>query len=370
MFSANTIDLKVEKTDIFKDSLSQEGCYIAIAKSTPWENENTPPRPTGSFKEFFQFYKDKLESKRILKGEAFNMARRNTWKSGVVYDNYRHDLSYENKSTSNNKSLDECIYYVINSQNDIYICLDNAKGAASLVEPNNQFDVPFTTTDGYQWLRISRLSGVQLQNYATPSYIPIIQETAIKQKDGIITTVIIESGGKDYSNTPYGVKTRRPFFYCRIVGDGEGAIAKVTVLDGRVTEVDVIDMGEGYTYGEMLYENGTVFASLEDLQNGTSPLNPEGVGLSTSVIIGPPGGWGSDLKRQLSSHDTGLFTSFSSEVDEDPFRQIGILHRVEIDEDLNEPIANSGYLTYLSNFSPVTRSAGESIRISIIFTSK
>ena len=95
---------------------------------------------------------------------------------------------------------------------------------------------------------------------------------------------------------PRGVNNDIPYYYCNINGDGTGAVARVQVEGGKVDEVRVVRHGEGYTYATLDFVANRVYESLADLDNKENGLNPLGDGaFQTTVIIGPPGGWGTDL---------------------------------------------------------------------------
>ena len=163
--------------------------------------------------------------------------------------------------------------------------------------------------------------------------------------------------------------------YCRITGDGTGAVAKITMSEGRIFEVKVVREGEGYTRAQLDFRPNFVYTSLLDLDNQQNGFDPRGNGaFSPTVIISPPGGWGTDveedkiytLARQLGGTRVGVFSRFGSMMDlcacEDEyieytdFRQVGILDEVDFTGDENpgtatniktviviEPINHSGY---------------------------
>ena len=87
--------------------------------------------------------------------------------------------------------------------------------------------------------------------------------------------------------------------------------------------------GSGYTFASLEFVSGKVYESLVDLDLKVNGLNPEGNGdLRTTVIISPPGGWGSDIVRELGGTRVGVFSAldynlFKNYFDSS-FRQIGI----------------------------------------------
>ena len=91
----------------------------------------------------------------------------------------------------------------------------------STVEPQSSNLTPFYTSDGYQWIRIYRLDQDQIINYSTDNLIPIIiPDTQTGDGFGKIYSVIIDSAGTNYTNSPAGVPNQVPFYYANIIGDG------------------------------------------------------------------------------------------------------------------------------------------------------
>ena len=169
---------------------------------------------------------------------------------------YRHDYTLYNRSTTNASNLYDAKFIVINQNNDVYACLDNNEGAQSTVEPTflHGSSNPQFTSDGYQWLFLYGLNERVLRNYATQNYMPIYNDgvTSLEADDntmtaGEVNTVTIVARGLGYTNSPGATPNEVPFYFCNIVGDGSGSVARVTVLDGRIFDVRVVRPGSGYT---------------------------------------------------------------------------------------------------------------------------
>ena len=85
---------------------------------------------------------------------AFVAPRRN-WISGTVYDIYRHDYGERIISTSTQQSansvfnLYDANFYVMNSERNVYKCLDNNNNdsAGSTVEPTGTDTIVLSTAD-------------------------------------------------------------------------------------------------------------------------------------------------------------------------------------------------------------------------------
>ena len=145
----------------------------------------------------------------------------------------------------------------------------------------------------------------------TNNFIPITDEKVVSTDEGAIYTVFIDSRGDDYTSMPRGVNNNIPYYYCNINGDGKDAVARVQVTGGKISEVRVVRHGEGYTYAKLDFAANYVYESLNDLDNEQNGIDPLGNGgFRTTVIINPPGGWGTDLIRELGGTRVGVFSRF------------------------------------------------------------
>ena len=385
MVAVNQNDLRIKNAENLVNSFNgpngEAKSYVFIGRAAKWDEEvalpmvprqkagdMSPPYPDNNFKDFNKVHDQMLSLKRINDTDVFHMIPRVTWTSGVTYDKYRHDYNEFMRSTSNAKNLYNAVYYTVTQTRDVFVCLDNNNGIPSLVEPKSITDEPFYTTDGYQWLKVYTVPSIDFDIHSTNNLIPIVDEKVVSTVPGAIHTVIIESAGNNYTINPAGYSNTIPYYYCNITGDGTGAIARVSITDGRISTVRVIENGQDYTYGILDFVAGRVYASIGDLKNKVNGLNPLGDGtFVTSVIIPPPGGWGYDriessnaevrqeeskktiirLSRQLGGYRVGVFSSFDSDlndfIENTQFRQIGILQDLEGHEKIDLDGTITGY---------------------------
>jgi len=306
MASINTNDLRVRNAKNLIDSFSRDESYVFIGKSTEWDTnivspmvprqdagDNSPPYPRNNDDDFYTIWDNMLSLKKVDTNKVFYMIPRISWTSGVVYDYYRHDYTDKNKSFSNASNLYDSLFYVINQERNVYVCLDNNKNSQSLVEPLGAGDEPFYTSDGYQWLRLFRISSYTMNNYSTNNLMPVENIDVIHRQFGEINTVIVDSQGNDYTTSPAGYTNQVSYYFCHIVGDGRGAVARVYVDSGKITKIRVERPGLGYTKAKLDFSPNNVYTSLIDLDNNQNGINPLGDGTFVStVIIGPRDGWG------------------------------------------------------------------------------
>lgn len=390
MVAVNQNDLRIKNAENLINSFNgpngEARSYVFIGRASKWDEEiaipmvprqlagdMSPPYPENNFKDFYKVHDQMLSLKRIFDTDVFHMIPRVSWTSGVTYDMYRHDYNEFRRSTSNAKNLYNAVYYVITQTRDVFVCLDNNKGVPSVVEPRSITEEPFYTTDGYQWLKVYTVPSIDFDIHSTNNLIPIVDESVVSTVSGSIHTVVIESAGNNYTINPAGYPNAIPYYYCNITGDGSGAIARVSITDGRISTIRVIEHGQDYTFGILDFVAGRVYASIGDLKNKVNGLDPRGDGtLVTSVIIPPPGGWGYDriesnnaevrqeesrkailrLARQLGGYRVGIFSSFDSDlndfIEDTQFRQIGILQDLEGHENRELDGTISGYPETLS----------------------
>ena len=340
MATVNTNDLRIKNAKNLIDSFNDQSNlglgttangYVFVGRVQPWDDDNLPPPPQNNFREFYTTYDDMLALSRIDVNDAYHMIPKRKWASSVIYDRYQHNYTLENRSYTGANNLYDCAFFVINSLNNVYICLDNNSNSPSTVEPNVTGNNSFYTSDGYQWLRLFDISNSDLQTKSTNNLMPIAVSNAnSSQKDGQVYTVIINNGGSGYTVNPSGVVNQVTEYYAHINGDGTGAVAKVTIGSSTISKVEVVRGGSGYTFATLEFTSGNVYQTLGDLDLSINGLNPLGDrNLVTTVIISPPGGWGSDLIRQMGGTRVGVFSSLDYSLFRDnfpcPFRQIGIL---------------------------------------------
>ena len=338
MATVNLDDLRVKNAKNLLDSFNSPSndalAYMFLGRPIAWPTgDNNPPTPTNNFKEFYSVYDTMLSLKRINDIDAYHMIRRNKWQGGVTYDIYRDNYSSQNKSLSGQANLYDANYYVINQANYVYVCLDNNGNTPSTVEPQDINEDAFYTADGYQWLKLYMLTESDITDHATEDFIPIVTDTTndvTTGVDGAVYTVLIDSPGDQYTSNPAGFSNQLPYYYCNIVGDGRGAVARVSLSLGRVSNIEVIRNGVNYTQGTLDFSANNVYGSLVDLDAGINGLNPQGNGaFRSTVIISPPGGWGADYPRQLGGTRVGIFSTMLSSdfdfVEDVTFRQIGVI---------------------------------------------
>ena len=360
MPSVVTNDLRVQNARNFVDSVNTppvEGqadgmprAYVFAGRVSPWPNENRPPVPDNSIKEFYDVYDNMLSLIRIADLDCYLMIRNEKWIAGTIYDIYRHDYSPTNLSYNNYDNLYDSKFYVINQYNDVYVCLNNFFDSPSIDEPIAENDEPFFTSDGYQWLRMFSIRQQILYDYSTANFLPVTHDGVnidnFERPFGEILTVRVDNTGFGFTARVGTDNNEITNYYCHITGNGTGAVANIRISASRVVDVRVVRPGSGYTFAELDLLPQRVYASLPDLDQDKNHLDIGGDDtFRSTVIIGPQNGWGYDIPRQLGATRVGVFSSFGSRTydffDDAQFRQVGILQDPEWNVDLLGPAPNT-----------------------------
>ena len=368
MATINTNDLRIKNAKNLISSFNvgiDALAYLFVGRVEPWPDDNLPPVPQNNYQTFNTTYDNMYAMRKISTLDTYHMIPKVNWASGSTYDYYRQDYSTFNRAFSGASSLYECLWVVRNQTGNIYVCLNNNGNTASTVEPQNTSNQPFVTADGYQWQRIYNLSSENYLAFSTDDFMPITQTDVVTAVNGAISTVIIENQGAGFTTSPVGAPNQIPFYYCHIDGDGSGAVAKVTVSNDFVSEIEVVRAGSEYTYGTLNFIANECYGSLVDLDADKNRLNPGGDGtFRSTVIVPPPGGWGTDIVRELGGTRVGVFSDLAYNLFqyfESSFRQIGILQDAKFTQN-NPTTVEACYAAQVTGLvAGTTYSMGETI---------
>jgi hypothetical protein len=294
--------------------------YAAIGRSEDWNDSDVAPAPLNSAREERNFRLGLQSAKKII-DFSFVVPRYN-WSSGAIYSAYDDaQVGYPTQT-----------YYVMNDNNQIYVCIQQGRNAAGLaqvstVQPTGNTDgTPFDTVDGYIWKFLYSIGALDANKFISANYIPVelvgttdanstaaeIEQKAVQNAAvaGQIVGYAVDSGGSGYSSSPT----------ITVVGDGTNAKADATISGGQVVNVKFIDSDGSYALG-----SGYHFADV-NLAGGGSPTKPAKI----RAILGSPLGLGGDARDDLRSTAIMLNTKPTGTEDLDfivgnDFRQVGLL---------------------------------------------
>ena len=311
--------------EIFNDLVDSDGSkyYIGVGNSQLWSDSDVAPNPVNTDKEKRDF-RLSLQSMKRVSDYSF-VAPRYNWTSGTTYSAFSDTVAGHPISP----------YYVLNDDNGVYICIEQAKNAAgtpvsSTVKPTGTLTTPFTTVDGYTWKFLFTVGTLSATKFLSANFMPVglqgvtdsdslaveveqetIQNAAIA---GQITGIDVITSGAGYTSSPT----------VTITGNGTGARALATVNGGVISKIEMDESD-----GEPLLGSGYSFASAQLTGGGASTE------ATVNIKFGPVGGFGADPRIDLRS--TAIMLNIKPEGDEDgawvvdnAFRQIGLIRNPEL----------------------------------------
>lgn len=222
--------------------------YFCFGKTTPWTDENDPPTALDNDSYMASVRKGMMFGQRVDAADIVLLSRRIDWVTGTVYDAYDDALSSTIQAHSGATTLKNANFYVLNSDNRVYKCINNNNNAPSNVEPVDTGTDLFETNDGYIWKFMFTIASADQTKFLNADYIPVRKLTGADQFDvnGELDNITITSGGAGYTSAPTIV----------IHGDGTGATATATIDAGVVDSVTITDAGEGYSFAVVTASGG------------------------------------------------------------------------------------------------------------------
>ena len=294
-----TNKLKLNNAKNFIDSVSLDSgnsLYMFLAKPSIW-NDDIVLEPTDVQETNSKIWDEMISLKRILPSSIANVVKRVDWEIGEYYDEYNPedpDLFSKN-------------FYVLNSQFDVYKCIDNNFRAPSTISPTGRFVNIITLADGYRWKYMYSISTGEQTKFLTRYWMPVFKNTlvAANAKDGGIEHIKIFNGGADYS----------AYSNVNIIGDGQNAIIRPKINLGVIYDFVYENVGVNFRYAN---------AYIVDSQASGKYAN-------IKAIINPQGGHGFDPVSELNANYVmiNVRTNYNEGYGDFPggftFRQLGII---------------------------------------------
>ena len=268
-------------------------------------SDSSPITPADSIQSEFYAFDDTIAAKKVTSSDVSIVIPRRNWTTGTVYDYYRHDYGNRITGTTTTQSansgatnLFDATFYVLNSNNNVYKCLDNNSNAASTVEPTGTSNSILSTADGYKWKYMYSLSASQQTNFLSTDFMAVATNGTVSAAatDGAINIVKIKSAGSGYTLSAGSTISDIP-----IRGDGSSGTVTVTITAGAISAVTVTNPGSGYTYG---------YITDADITTGTN-AGGAGSGAELDCIIEPKGGHGFNAIKELGGFFVMLNTNFT-----------------------------------------------------------
>ena len=303
---------------------------VGFGRTADW-NTNTP-NPVDNFNNISHVSDTMIFGKKVTSVNVRRLVRRIDWAQGTRYEMYRHDYSVTSPSPITQSSrLYDANYYVMNSNYNVYICIDNGSSGINTTGNASQDEPTFTdlepsrageSGDGYIWKYLFTVSPSDIIKFDSTEYISVPNNWSTSTDSQIqsvrengdstvnnnqIKKVYIENRGSGYSG---GLGQE-----VSILGDGTGGKVSLDVVSGKITNAVVSSGGKNYTYG--IVDLGSINA------NATSDF------AKLIPIIPPSKGHGYDLYKELGTDKILIYARFDDSTKDFPtdtkFSQIGIL---------------------------------------------
>ena len=326
----------------------------ATAKSGIYRyaTEDVPPLPLDNQAEKIALYDELIAAKRITSTYARTVIRRYNWDlvANPKFDMWKPDYSATpggggqigKQTATGADTIADAKFYVMNSQYEVFKCLyngenpSNSTGQNATVEPSTSatgWDNAtglFTeqTGAGYVWKYMYTIPTDDVIKFLSSDFMPIVlpsnpsrQGVVALATAGAVDVCVIEDAGA-------GLPASQTL-YAGIKGDGAGGVVEiVTSGSGTITSAEVVSRGSGYTYANVLLENGSLFSN----QGLTASVaTPGGATGAIEAILPPLGGHGYDHETELNGKRvmTNIRLTYAEgqgdfPVDND-FRRIGII---------------------------------------------
>ena len=327
-----TNKFRLNNAEQFYESFSEASTsfYLFVGRPQPWTvstpfgggTDTAPPTPLDNVDDEYMYFRDMQAAKRIAAADIQYAIPRHNWTTGTAYDYYRGDYGAQWSSTATdivktendgtNLWASTTLFYVLTSQNNVYKCMGNNGGAASIDEPSGTSNSEYTEGDLYVWKYMYTLTTTQITDFLTADFMPVTTNSTVSGAaiDGAVTQYKVMRGGAGYTTGTYTGQTLR--------GDGSGGTFTLTVDGGAVTAVSSTAGGTGYTFADCNID-------------AISLIGTPSTSAIVTPIIGPKGGQGYNAVNELGGFYIMTNTTISGTegggdfvVDQD-FRRVGIV---------------------------------------------
>ncbi len=294
--------------------------YISIGRSEQWDSSDNVPTPINTPGQI-EAVRNQMQSVKRVQATSL-VVPRTTWSNGGIYSQYDDtQQGYPNPP-----------YYVINENNNVYICLETGRTNAgvavpSTVEPSGSNNDPFRTADGYVWKFLFTISASRGNSFMSSNFLPVqkqgptdssstgiqlkqreVQDTAVS---GAVTSVIITDTGAGYTSAPTVTITGTG-------GSGAQAIAYIDSATGTLSKISMKDSGTTLTLG-----SGYTKAAVAITGGGAT------TDATARAVLGPDSGIGADSRVDLKSSSIMFATTIegtdSNFIINQDFRQVSLI---------------------------------------------
>lgn len=214
----------------------RKNLYYFLGRIEPWTDDREPhPDPDNAQINDVAIRDNILYLRRISANDVSICCKNYTWTEGEVYDQWDNTRDMTNRP-----------FYVINSENAVFKCLNNNNGAPSTVEPTEKNYEVTHTADGYLWKYMYTVPLIKQRKFITNDFFPV--QTALTDSFysvGSIDGVVVTNGGSGYSSDPQTTAV------VDAPSDPLGTRAEISLFvnpdTGSIDSVYIDNAGSGYT---------------------------------------------------------------------------------------------------------------------------
>jgi len=161
-------DNKVEIVKNMRDALgrvdpSPDSLYLFLGRSVEWTDEFNPDVAVDTIAMEETLRNNIFAIKRVLQTNTAFVIPRVNWTTSTIYAQY----------DSTDAALIGKNFYVLTDDNNVYKCLNNNSGVASINKPTGTSVSPISTGDGYQWKFMYNLSSTMITDFLTTNWLPV-----------------------------------------------------------------------------------------------------------------------------------------------------------------------------------------------------
>lgn len=231
--------------------------YLTLGGTTAWADENNPPEPDVSDIGSGAYRNDILTAIMLGSRNMRHGIKNIPWSNGKLFSAFDASINLDEIGAYANP------FYCVNSNQDIYKCINNGGGKPSTFEPVGR-DLGFiisNTTDGHIWKYMGSVNITDITPFATPDYIPV----SVKMFDDGSEQWRVQQAARAGSLSSFtdivqvGLFETGRALTTTIYGAGSGAIATTTTqVTGQIDQIVLSNGGEGYgnnTFATVKYSN-------------------------------------------------------------------------------------------------------------------
>jgi hypothetical protein len=232
----------------FKENVSSDYgsvTYVFVGNSIPYENEFLPPDISDTVKTEKSIWDTMFVAKKISSTDIELVIPRFNWYSGRAYKQFDDEKTLESLIAEDaTKPM-----YVITTNGNVYKCLSNNSGFASIIEPTGDYTTSngfIQTPDGYLWKYMYNVSFTN--KFLTNDWMPV------------------------------------PYF----LEDQKYNLNSLNIVDGILSKIEMNSVGQNYVDSEKFalpFLQGTSIIILEEIENVSDGMFISGTGISPGTYI-------------------------------------------------------------------------------------